>query len=166
MESKSPNNWGAGRYRSLIEFAGGLAVLLGLIFVGVELKQNTEAIQAATLQSMTDGSQEFLLLLASDADLNRIWRTARLDPDALTEAEESQYFVLIRAQWLRFQNSYLQWQRGSMNDDDWIQYETFICKMSASTMAQSRKRTWSDHKGALTAGFVEFVEECWAAETE
>ena len=75
------------KLRPLAELAGAIAVLLGLIFVGMELKQNTEAVQAATLQSMTDASQEYLLLLASDADLNRIWRTARQDPDALTEGE-------------------------------------------------------------------------------
>lgn len=151
----------SAKLRPLAELAGAIAVLLGLIFVGMELKQNTEAVQAATLQSMTDASQEYLLLLASDADLNRIWRTARQDPDALTEGEASQYFVLIRAQWLRFQNSYLQWQRGSMSDDDWALYENFVCNMSASTMAESRRRTWSDHKEALTPQFVEFVERCW-----
>jgi hypothetical protein len=152
------------KLRPLAELAGAVAVLLGLVFVGVELKQNTEAVQAATLQSMTDASQEYLLLLASDPDLNRIWRTANLDPDALTDAEASQYFVLVRAQWLRFQNSYLQWQRGTMSDEDWVLYENFVCDMTASTMAQSRRRTWSDHKKALTTRFVEFVENCWAAE--
>lgn len=35
--------------KNFLEFGGGLAVLLGLVFVGVELRQNTAAIEAATL---------------------------------------------------------------------------------------------------------------------
>jgi hypothetical protein len=44
----------------LLEFFGGIAVLVGLIFVGLELRQNTEAVQADTLQSITEQSQDYL----------------------------------------------------------------------------------------------------------
>lgn len=46
---------GTGKSKALIEMAGAGAVLTGLIFVGFELNQNTEAVLAATLQSVTDG---------------------------------------------------------------------------------------------------------------
>ena len=54
------------KLRGLFELAGAGAVLLGLVFVGLELKQNTEAVEAASLQNQTDASTEFLLLIASD----------------------------------------------------------------------------------------------------
>ena len=137
--------------KTLIEAAGGIAVLVGLIFVGLELRQNTEAVQSATLQSMIDSSQEYLLLLASDPELN-----------GLNEADASQFFFLLRAQWLRFQNAFLQWQKGTMSDEDWVFYENFLCARSASTTGGVRKVTWTDHRPALTNQFVEFVEACWS----
>ena len=150
-----------GNYRALIEMIGAGAVLLGLIFVGFELKQNTEAVQASTLQGITEESQDYLLLMAADAELNRIWRLANVDPDDLDETEASRYFFLLRAQWMRYQNAFLQWQRGTMSDKDWTLYEKFICDPDGSTTARTRRLLWLEHKPALLDDFARFVETCW-----
>ncbi len=155
---------GSGKSKALIEIAGAGAVLTGLIFVGLELNQNTEAVQAATLQSITDASQEYLLLMAADPELNRIWRLANDDPDALNDSDASRFFFLLRAQWLRYQNAFLQWQRGTMSDKDWTLYELFICDPPGSTTAESKRHLWDQHRGALLPDFVEFVEACWNME--
>ena len=149
---------------SLMELLGGIAVLIGLIFVGFELQQNTEAVQAATLQALTDESQEYLLLLAEDEDLNRIWRQAISEgPDSLDEADASRLVFLYRAQWIRMQNAFLQWQRGTLDDEDWAFYRGIICRKEGDSGSPSlRGITWQDHRGALTERFVNFVEGCWA----
>jgi hypothetical protein len=64
------------KLRGLLELAGAGAVLLGLVFVGLELRQNTEAVETASLQNQTDASTDFLLLIASDIELARIWHDA------------------------------------------------------------------------------------------
>ena len=154
-----PNN---SYTKGLIELVSAGAVLLGLIFVGLELKQNTEAVQAATLQGITDATQDYLLLMAEDPELNGIWRAANKDPHALGESGASRYFFLLRAQWLRYQNAYLQWQRGTMSDTDWALYEKFVCDPDGSTTAGAKRELWSDHRAALLDDFVLFVENCWA----
>ena len=88
--------------------AGAGAVLLGLVFVGLELKQNTEAVEAASLQNQTDASTDYLLLIASDIELARIWLDASTDPSQLSEIDLVRYFLISRARWLRMQNAYLQ----------------------------------------------------------
>ena len=65
-------------HRSVFETLGIGAVLIGLIFVGIEIRQNTVAIQAATMQGLTDASQEYMLLLASDSELAEIVRKGRV----------------------------------------------------------------------------------------
>ncbi|MCO4810316.1 MAG: hypothetical protein KC572_01855 [Gammaproteobacteria bacterium] len=159
-------DFGSGRSKGLIEITSAGAVLMGLIFVGYELNQNTEAVQASTLQSITDQSQEYLLLLSSDTELNRIWRLANEDPEAMNELEASQYFFLLRAQWLRYQNAFLQWQRGTMSDKDWTLYELFICDPVGSTTARSKRLLWDEHRRALLPDFAQFVENCWNVENE
>ena len=147
----------------LLEFFGGIAVLVGLIFVGLELRQNTEAVQADTLQSITEQSQDYLLLLASDGEINAIWRQGVADLSKLDEGEASRFNFLYRAQWIRFQNAYLQWRRGTLDDNDWAFYAGVICRKAGDDGSPSaRGATWPDHKGALTKDFVEFVETCWA----
>jgi hypothetical protein len=148
--------------RGLLDLAGGAAVLIGLVFVGLELRQNTEAVEAASLQNQTDASTEFLLLIASDAELARIWFESSRHPDQLSEIDSIRYFFLSRARWLRMQNAYLQWRRGTLSDEDWGFYEGLICRASEYVGIVRFMNTWDDHRFALLDSFVEFVESCWS----
>lgn len=147
--------------RGILELIGSGAVLVGLIFVGLELRQNTAAMEAASLQNQTDASTNFLTLVASDAELARIWLEASIDPGQLNELDSFRYFVLARARWLRMQNAYLQWQRGMLTDNDWGFYEGLVCNRETSG-AITFETTWNAHRSALVGNFVEFVEDCWA----
>ena len=46
-----------------------LAVVLSLIFVGLQIKQNTEAERATTRQALADGSRDVVLALATNPSL-------------------------------------------------------------------------------------------------
>lgn len=135
-----------------LEILGIGAVILGLVFVGFELRQNTAAIQAETMQGLSDASQEYLLLLGSDANLAELVRKGQRTPDQLSKAEALQYFFLKRTQWIRYQNAFLQYQRGTMGDEDWAFYESLICRSPGTD--------WTDHRNALARPFSEFVEAC------
>ncbi len=158
-------DWRSAKSRGLIELAGAGAVLMGLVFVGFELRQNTSAVEAATLQNLTDSSQEYLLFIASDVELHRIWRKAAIDPSELTVSEADRIHLLFRAQWIRYQDAFLQWRRGTLNDEDWRFYEGFVCrKVGDAGDADYRVATWEKHKPVLAERFVEFVESCWASD--
>ena len=164
------SNSGENKLKVFVELAAAGAVLVGLIFVGLELRQNTAAVEAATLQDLTDASVEYVNTLAADPNLTRIWLTGASNPEELTEIEAGQLHFLIRGQWLRFHNAFLQWQRGTLSDQDWVLYEGYICRTDTTTEGfdgplkaeHIRYRTWHEHRAVLLPHFVEFVEECWA----
>jgi hypothetical protein len=150
---------------SIIELLSAGAVLVGLIFVGFELRQNTAAVEATTLQSSTDASVEWMMSIASDPELTRIWTTPPTDLDRMTDTERHQLHLLLRSQWFRFQNAYLQRQRGTLSEDDWKIYRGYVCRTHAketrnSQAANLRFVTWEDHRGVLLPEFVGFVERC------
>lgn len=156
--SRSVNNF---RLRDLLELVGAAAVLIGLVFVGLELRQNTAAMEAATLQNQTDGSTGFLLLIASDPELTRIWRDSIDDTVEMNELDFLRFFLVSRARWLRMQNAYLQWQRGTLNDEDWAFYHGLICT-PGTTGPKRFSQSWGGHRVALSPRFVEYVEKCWS----
>jgi len=149
------------KLKGILDLAGGLAILVGLIFVGLELRQNTAAMEAASLQNQTDASIDFLLLIASDDELARIWLDATKDPDQLNEIDSLRYFFISRSRWLRMQNAYLQWRREALTDEDWSFYNGIICDEGNAGAIRFTK-TWDQHRVQLTAGFVEYVENCWS----
>lgn len=147
--------------RGFLDLAGGLAVLVGLIFVGLELRQNTSAVEAASLQNQTDASTNYLLLIAADEDLARIWMQAIRDPDQLSEIDALRYFLMSRSRWLRMQNAFQQWRRDALTDADWSYYRSVVCGVDGSGNARF-KNTWDQHRLELVQDFVAYVEECWS----
>jgi hypothetical protein len=136
--------------RTVVEAAGAGAVLLGLIFVGLEVKQNTAAMQAATIQGLADSSQEHLLLLASNPELLETLQMAATDPDQLSETEARQYFLIERTRWLRSHVAFQQFRRGTLGEEDWVPYERLVCRREFSS--------WQEHKFVFSNQFVDFVE--------
>ena len=149
------------RLRGILDFAGGIAVLIGLVFVGLELRQNTAAVEAASLQNQTDASTDFLLMIAADEDLTRIWMDATKDPSQLSEIDSQRYFFITRSRWLRMQNAYLQWRRGTLTAEDWLFYSGLICDPDTEGTVLFT-HTWDQHRNQLTEGFVDYVESCWS----
>ncbi len=142
--------------KSVFELAGAVAVLLGLIFVGLELRQNTAAVQAATFQDLSHASSDFLVDIGSNPATQRNYATGRLDPSALSPAERGQYFMLQQAFWLRMQNAFMQWQRGTLIDEDWIVYQSVICASATDPGPEAHWRA----QNALTPSFKQFLEAC------
>ncbi len=146
----------------IVEAGGAIAVLLGLVFVGLELRQNTEAVEAATFQALTDASSNYILSIASDPELNRIVTTGHADPAALNEQEYARYFMVNRSYWVRMQNVYSQWQRGTLSNGDWRLYERVICSLGEGlNSSQGLIQTFDEHREILTPEFRQFVERCW-----
>ena len=146
----------------MVEAGGAIAVLLGLVFVAFELRQNTEAVEAATFQALTDASSNYILSIASDPELNRIVTTGHVDPAALNEQEYARYFMVNRSYWVRMQNVYSQWQRGTLSNDDWLLYKSVICSSGENlNSSQGLMQTFDEHRLLLTPKFVQFVEHCW-----
>lgn len=148
------------KIRLAVETCGAIAVLLGLVFVGLELRQNTYAVEAATFQSLTDASNDFIMTVASDADLTRIYTTGLADADSLNAEESQRFFMTMRSFWIRMQNVYSQWQRGTLTDDDWVLYKSVIC--IDSNPDSGTKATFDDHRVVLSEAFQQFIDQCWA----
>ena len=145
-----------------VEAGGAIAVLIGLVFVGLELRQNTAAVEAATFQALTDVSSDYILSIAADPELNRIVTTGHVDPAALNEQEYARYFMVNRSFWVRMQNVYSQWQRGTLNNEDWLLYERVICRLGEGlNSSQGLIQTFDEHRDILTSEFRQFVDHCW-----
>lgn len=143
----------------LVEAGSAATVLLGLVFVGLELRQNTEAVEAATFQGLTDASSNYLLTIASDPELTRIFAAGSADPSALSEPDAARFFLVSRSYWVRMQNVYSQWRRGTLTADDWQLYEAVICA-SGSDLSRGTAATYGLHRDILTPAFREFIENC------
>ena len=145
MEMK---NW-----KDLFELIGIGAIVVSLFFVGLELRQNTDAVKASTIDGLSSLSQEFYLLMASDPELTRIFRDGRQDMGQLSENEFARFLWIERSRVVRLQTAFLQWQRGTLGDQDWMFYRSFVCR-------ESERQSWDSTKTILVPDFVAYAESC------
>ncbi len=108
-----------GRGRWLMEVFGLGAVVVSLVFVGLEVRQNTVAVRSATQQAIADQANELNIAMATDAQLSEL--TARMMRGAtdaeLTPGESWQLSMAVTAGLRRVENIYLQVQNGVLDED-------------------------------------------------
>ena len=88
MDTDRLNRW--------LTLGANVAVLVGLVALVLEIRTNTAAIQAASVQEITSGTREALLTIASDRELSRIVRIGASDRSALDEDEAYRFLLFSR----------------------------------------------------------------------
>ena len=155
------SDWGSAKLKAFIEIGGAIAVLVGLVFVGVELRQNTAAVEAATFQSLTDASSDWLMTIAADPELLRAWTLGSTEPELLDTADSTRYFLVTRSFWVRMQNVFSQWQRGTLSDDDWEFYDEILCgPIAGAGLSKGNIATFDRHKIVLSDRFLKYLDDC------
>ena len=103
-----------GRWKELV---AALGVILSMIFVGLELRQNTVAVRAAARNELAAGSRDWLMTLAESpelADALGLWLT----PDSeLTPTQESAARYAVRAMLRSVENVFFQVRAGILTEE-------------------------------------------------
>jgi hypothetical protein len=105
---------------NLGDFIGGIAVVITLIYLAVQVRQNTRAIRVATMQSSMLAAQSIGNLPAQDRDLARVVRVGLTTPDELDEDEFQQLRYFLMSMLRVHEDMFVQHQAGVVDDETWL----------------------------------------------
>ncbi len=74
-----------------------IALVLSLVFVGVQIRQNTRATRAASHNEVSNSLNEINRMFAENADLTRIWIAGAESRQVLTAEERWRFDATMRA---------------------------------------------------------------------
>lgn len=143
--------------KTIREIASALAVVLGLVFVGVEIRGNTVAIRGETLQGISDQSTNLQMQFATDPDLVRLMPRVIADsivPSDLDDQDQYRvlvaYLSIVRVAENRFQQATL----GTVPGDDPEQFG------GASVLYRTPylKALWPVIRSNFAPDFLEYFE--------
>ena len=110
-------NWEAAG--ALGEIIGALAVILTLLYLSIQVRQNTKASRLSAVQAASENSSRFSELLAADPVLNElVWRGLR-DPDSLDPVESRRFAAAVNVFVRREAVSFFLHKEGVMPDELW-----------------------------------------------
>lgn len=145
----------SGRFKILVEITSAVAVVLGLVFVGLELKQNTAAISGQAFFQLNEHSSASKITFAQDAELADLVMRGNDDPESLTDLERARYINWTRARFNFLEAYWVYRKKGLIDDSDSAGMQGSICETFA---VKGPRWSWQNHLGNYTAGFVEDVE--------
>ena len=110
-------NWDAiGAIGTII---GGIAVIISLIYLAIQTKQNTRAMKSASFHQVRVSFSDIPLALAQDSELVSILARVNSDPDSLTGEEVIRYEMILLTIIRRAESAYFQSEEGSLALESW-----------------------------------------------
>jgi len=104
---------------SLGEFVSAVAVVVSLVYVAREIRENSRSTRLTALQSHLDAAQRFLELPARDRDLARVTRIGQKTPEALSEDEMAQFRAWLSVGMRIAENLFVQYRAGNIQEESW-----------------------------------------------
>lgn len=107
-------------YALIAEIVSAAAIVLSLVFVGLQIRDNTRASEATMYQNSLAYNIENLLAYGEDPATARVMNAFTLeDSDGLTEDETAQAMYLFTATYRTIENLYLQYEAGMISEEGW-----------------------------------------------
>jgi hypothetical protein len=122
----------------LSQIVGSVAVVASLIFVGVQLRQNTRAVRAQTSQAHAVGYQQIMSGVAESAEFARIWRIGLADFGSLDADEAARFLAFTSTLFRYYESSQVQKLRRSLDAEHWHTIEQQV----GDLVTQSGVRAW------------------------
>jgi len=144
---------------SLGSFVNGLAVLISLIYLALQVRQTKRNQQIAIRHSRATRIVELQLALANSA-VAEAWLNGSGHPQKLSQTELSQFINLCRALFFHFEDSFYQREEGLLNDDA---FETVVAGARLSARSPGWRAAWRMARPNFGGRFLAFMDGVVAA---
>jgi len=140
------------RRRDVIEALGLVVIVASLLFLAVEIKQNTNALQAQSRQSVLEAAQNELFILVEHPELS----IAIGKEGPLTEDENVKLDAYLAATLRAREYAWLQFRDGAIDEVQWSAEVSVV----RSILDSHRVRKWWKLIGQNISSpeFVEFMD--------
>ena len=121
---------------SIGELVGGLAVLLSLVYLALQIKQNTTSVRSATSAAVSESLSRVTEMVSSQPELARAWYQGRVQYDSLTDEERYRVTMFANTYLRRLESAFYQQERGLVDADQWQTTERHMVSFMSHPGAQ------------------------------
>jgi hypothetical protein len=140
------------RFHKIAEIVASFAIVGSLIFVGIQVSQNTDATRISNSHAALDSWNEITLAMAADKELtqsNLDGVYPELREHMPSDVGEERIYVWLNAGIKAVEHNYLQWLDGNLSDELWRGYrmsmvDMFVYFRSVNDFWSDRKQTYSE----------------------
>ncbi len=140
---------------SIGEFVGAFAVLASLIYLALQIRQNTRTVRTATAQAIQTAMNEAHAHVKQDPAAARIYRLGLSEPSKLDEDEQVQFSMTMYSVFAQFENIFYQHQQRTLDSAIFARHSS---AMKFYLQTPGGAEWWASWKNRFSSDFGKFLE--------
>jgi hypothetical protein len=105
---------------SVGEFVAAVATVATLIFLAIQIRQNTKSVRTAAEIDLPQRLADWHARISAQPDLGRIWDLAATDFEALDPDEVRRFRWIVAELFLVFESQYYAYCQGYVSENSWV----------------------------------------------
>lgn len=144
----------------IVNIIGGIAIIISLIFVGLQLRESSKATRSATAATTVSELTSWYSNLGNSEQGSNVFWNFMMRPESLTPEQRFQAIVNIHGIMLTWQNSYYLLKEGTL---DKRVHESLLEIINGVKNNPGFQIFWKERKSIFLNEFQEYVEGIMAS---
>ncbi|MEZ5491444.1 MAG: hypothetical protein R3F50_14150 [Gammaproteobacteria bacterium] len=123
-----------------VNIAASIGVILGILFLGLEIRQNTEMMHSQARDAITDKQMMFSEWVTTEPEMAVAIVAAGDGLQNMSPEHRVMYVYFLAGVWREWENSYYQYQRGLF---DLEEFEPRMLRWRSQMEAAAARAQWS-----------------------
>jgi len=140
---------------NLGEFIGGVAVVATLVYLAVQIRQNTQSVRSSAETAMSHHVAAWSSEVVHNPDLGRIWDVAAADPDSLTDDEKRVYLWYVAQIFYLYEGQFHLFADGHIRARSWSSKAKFLVMLLKLPLVDA---WWGSRLAPLSDDFVNYID--------
>lgn len=149
-------------WASVAEVVGAVAIVISLIYVGIQVSDSTRAVRSATANETSAAISSWYANVGSDQQATQVFLHGITAPESLTSEEMAQYIYLLHGLMLEYQTAYYLAQEQTL--DEQLQ-ESLTNTLAGVREQPGFKLYWGQRRDLFQPDFRAYVDDLLAAGT-
>ncbi len=116
-------------FAAVSQVLGAVGVVASLIFVGLQIMENSKAVRSATAQAVHDNYAGWYLAMMSNDNALATSNKGFVDLASLSPEEKARFVCTFMAFLSHSQNAFHQWKAGHLADGLWAGWEALMMNL-------------------------------------
>ena len=143
-----------------VSLIANIGVIASIVFLGLEMQQNTAMMQSQTRNSIVENQLTFYERIIDNYDFARIESEFRADPDIdpypTGSPERFQYTLYVASQLRMWENEFYQYQIGLFDSDE---FEARTNLWRAQISNPTKLESWRGQERSFAPDFRNYLNE-------
>jgi len=140
----------------IAEILGGIAILISLIFVGIQFKENTVATKSQNASTTMAALANWYIAIGNNSESSELYYNFMADPEAMTPEQRFQVVMSTHGIFIIFQNSFYLSKEGTLDSE----MQNALTSVMLGILDQPGfKFYWEQRKSFFFKDFREYIED-------